>query len=211
MKYSNLSLIYWLFIIILLGCESSEETEIETDGCMSSEGKITIMPLGASRVQGFRPVFESYRYTLWKEIINGDWSVDFVGTQKDIALYDSYQNYCFDYDLQGASLETILPNINAIIDKIQAHNPNVTIIIEQLAPGKSSFMDEELTAAFVQIHTVIAQIASAQTTATSTVIPVDMATGFSDDFLADNIHYNEAGARFIAEKYYDKLIPYLEK
>ena len=250
MKYSNLSLIYFLFIMILLGCESSEETEIETEACVSSEGKVTIMPLGASRVQGFRPVFESYRYALWKEIIDGDWSVDFVGTQKDIALYDSHQNYCFDYDheghsgwtsaqinnqiedwlnqtetadivlfsspggndaLQGASLETILPNINAIIDKIQAHNPNVTIIIEQLAPGKSSFMDEELTAAFEQIHTIIAQIASAQTTATSIVIPVDMATGFSDDFLADNVHYNEEGARFIAEKYYDKLIPYLEK
>ena len=28
----------------------------------------------------------------------------------------------------------IVENINAIIDKIQAHNPNITIIIEQLAP-----------------------------------------------------------------------------
>lgn len=250
MKYSNLSLIYCLFIILLLGCKSSEETELETEACVSSEGKVTIMPLGASRVQGFRPVFESYRYALWKEIINGDWSVDFVGTQKDIALYDSHQNYCFDYDheghsgwtsaqvnnqignwlnqtetpdivlfsspggndaLQGASLESILPNINAIIDKIQAHYPNVTILIEQLAPAKSTFMNEELTAIFEQIQTVITEIAHNQTTATSKVIPVDMATGFSDDFLADNVHYNTAGAQFIAEKYYDKLIPYLEK
>lgn len=113
--------------------------------------------------------------------------------------------------LQGASLESILPNINAIIDKIQAHNPNVTIIIEQMAPAKSSFMDEELTAIFEQIHTLIAQIAITQTTETSIVIPIDMASGFSDDFLADDVHYNTKGAKFIAEKYYDKLIPYLEK
>ena len=113
--------------------------------------------------------------------------------------------------LQGASLESILPNINAIIDKIQAHNPNVTILIEQLAPAKSTFMNEELTAIFEQIQTVITEITHNQTTATSKVIPVDMATGFSDDFLADNVHYNTAGAQFIAEKYYDKLIPYLEK
>ncbi|MDA0780440.1 MAG: hypothetical protein O2810_06320 [Bacteroidetes bacterium] len=43
------------------------------------------------------------------------------------------------------------------------------------------------------------------------MIAVDMATGFSDKFLADNIHYNVEGAKFVAEKYYDKLILYLEK
>ena len=40
-------------------------------------------------------------------------------------------------------------------------------------------------------------------------MPVDMATGFKDDFLADNIHYNLQGAQFIAQHYYDKLVPYL--
>ena len=250
MKNSNLLVICCFLLFSFFGCKSGDETEteIETEACLSSEGKVTIMPLGASRVQGFRPVFESYRYALWKEVINGEWSVDFVGTQKDTGEYDSYQDFCFDYDheghggwksgqindqienwlnqseipdvvlfsspggndaLQGASLESILPNINAIIDKIQAHNPNVTIIIEQMAPAKSSFMDEELTAIFEQIHTLIAQIAITQTTETSIVIPIDMASGFSDDFLADDVHYNTKGAKFIAEKYYDKLIPYL--
>ena len=248
MKNSNLLLISFFFLIILVGCKPSDDKENET--CKSSEGKVAIMPLGASRVQGNRPVFESYRYALWKELINGNWSVDFVGTQTDSSHYDDYQNYCFDDDheghsgwtskqinnaigdwlkktdtpdvvlfsspggndaLQGETLASILPNIIAIIDKIQAHNPNVTILIEQMTPAKSIFMNAEITAAFEQIHTIIGEIASRKTTETSKVIAVDMATGFSDKFLADNIHYNVEGAKFVAEKYYDKLIPYLEK
>ena len=250
MTKSTLLFFLSLFLVVFCGCSSSNE--IETAECKSSEGKVTIMPLGASRVQGFRPVFESYRYALWKELINGGWSIDFVGTQKDIAIYDNYQDFCFDNDheghagwtseqisneienwlnemktpdivlfsspggndaLEGVSLENILPNINAIIDKIQEHNPNVTILIEQMAPGRSSFMDldDELAATFDQIKIIIAQIATNQTTSTSLVIPVDMATGFSDDFLFDDVHYNAAGAKFIADRYYEKLIPYLEK
>ena len=112
--------------------------------------------------------------------------------------------------LNGADFNAIVANINAIIDKIQAHNPNITIIIEQLAPGKSSFMTAEYKLLFAQMKTVIAQIASSQTTATSRVIVVDMATGFTDDMLADDIHYNKVGAAFIAERYYNKLAPLLD-
>ena len=111
--------------------------------------------------------------------------------------------------LNGADFSGIVENMNAIIDKIQAHNPNITIIIEQLAPGKSSFMTDEYTLLFAQMKTVIAQIASIQTTTTSMVIAVDMATGFTDDLLADDIHYNKAGAEFIAARYYNKLVPLL--
>jgi hypothetical protein len=42
------------------------------------------------------------------------------------------------------------------------------------------------------------------------VIVVDMATGFTDIFLADEIHYNEAGAEFIANRYYEALVGVLE-
>ena len=111
--------------------------------------------------------------------------------------------------LGGADFNGIVVNINAIIDKIQAYNPNITIIVEQLAPGKSSFMTDAYKLLFAQMKTVIAQIASSQTTSTSKVIVVDMATGFTDDMLADDIHYNKAGAEFIAERYYNKLVPLL--
>ena len=38
-----------------------------------STSKNKILPLGASRVEGARPDFESYRYELWKLLEEGGW------------------------------------------------------------------------------------------------------------------------------------------
>ena len=237
-----------LFILLsVLSC-SDDDDNVSEAKCTPIEKGTKIMPLGASRVQGFPGVFESYRYKLWKDLVDGAFEFDFVGTNQDLWEYESYKNFCFDNEhegrggwtaaqinanidtwlksvgdvdivlfsspggndaLSGADFNGIVANINAIIGKIQAHNPNITIIIEQLAPGKSSFMTDEYKLLFAQMKTVIAQIASIQTTTTSKVIVVDMATGFTDDLLADDIHYNKAGAEFIAERYYNKLAPLL--
>ncbi len=52
------------------------------------------------------------------------------------------------------------------------------------------------------LHAEVLNIASQQTTATSSVIPVDMFIGFDIDLmLADAVHYNEAGAAFIASRF----------
>ena len=69
----------------------------------------------------------------------------------------------------------------------------------------SEAMTPELTSYFIQMQQDVLTIANAQTTATSQVLAVDMFTGFSDDLLADEVHYNETGARFIAERYYTIL------
>jgi lysophospholipase L1-like esterase len=47
-------------------------------------------------------------------------------------------------------------------------------------------------------------------TPTSTVLSIDMATGFDNDFLADPIHYNQQGASFISDRYYDLLTTIME-
>ena len=59
------------------------------------------MPLGASRVQGNRPEYESFRYELWKDLIDNDWTFDFIGTQTDEATYPIYNNLSFDLDHEG--------------------------------------------------------------------------------------------------------------
>ena len=112
--------------------------------------------------------------------------------------------------LQGLSYDAAITNINTIIDAIQASNANVIIVIEQLAPARSDIMTQELNGYFNQITQDLVTIANEQTTATSQVLLVDMATGFNDSFLADPVHYNEAGAQFIAERYYDLLKDILE-
>lgn len=208
-----------------------------------------ILPLGASRVEGARPEFESFRYELWKDLIEGDWTFDFLGTRSDNASYPSFLGKNFDVDheggsggtsgqilsgiegwlnetgppdivlfsspggndaLEGLPYENAVQNINDIIDIIQADNPNVTILIEQMAPGRSDIMTPELTEYFEQLQEEVLNIASNQTTMSSQVIAIDMFTGFEDSFLADDVHYNEAGAEFIASRYYDVLFNVLE-
>jgi lysophospholipase L1-like esterase len=208
-----------------------------------------IMPLGASRVEGYRPNYESFRYEIWKDLVENDWTFDFIGTQSDEADYPSVNGNAFDIDHEGrggwtsgqildgleASLEETgapdivlfsspggndglqylpydqtIDNINAIIDVLQEKNPNITIIIEQMAPGRSDIMVDELLNYFSQLQQDVVGIANAQTSASSEVIAVDMYTDFTDDLLADYVHYNEVGAEFIAERYYEVLVNVLE-
>jgi lysophospholipase L1-like esterase len=237
-----------LLICLLLFAWSACEKADSPKPTSTSINKI--MSLGASRVEGNRPDFESFRYELWKDLIANNWTFDFIGTQSDEALYPSYNNQSFDIDHEGrggwtsgqilADLaewlnETSSPdivlfsspggndalqnlpynetinNIQAIIDLLQSNNPAVIILIEQLAPGRSDIMTPTLSNYFSQLQVDIPTIASNQSDSLSQVITVDMQTGFNDNLLADEVHYNEAGADFIAARYYTVLATILEQ
>jgi len=146
-----------------------------------------IISLGASGVEGERPNFESYRYELWKKLIDNNFTFDFIGTKSDNSKYPSFKDFNFDIDdegrgawisgdileglesflkqtgspgfvllsspggndaLEGLSYSDAVSNLNSIIDFIQNNNPNITIIIEQLAHGHSEFMTYESTCFF---------------------------------------------------------------
>jgi hypothetical protein len=209
----------------------------------TTPSKNRILNLGASRVEGGRPDFESYRYELWKNLKADQWTFDFIGTQEDLSNYPAFgPNFDRDHEgyggwtssqlrarlpsslarlgspdlvlfsspagndlLQGQDLQKSLENINAIIDVFQAANPKVIVLLEQMAPAKSDFMNASMTQALNQMHQAIAQIAQAQSTADSIVMAIDMFTGFSDALLADDVHYNNDGAMFIADRYYQAL------
>ena len=236
-----------LFIVVVAfySCSDDEPQNIVPETSLN-----TIMPLGASRVEGNRPNHESFRYELWKQLIDGDWEFDFIGTKMDPSTYPVHSGQDFDPDhegrggwtsgqilagidgwleeagspdivlfsspggndaLQGMPYDQVVNNVNAIIDRIQDANPNVTIIVEKLAPGLSFFMTEQLLSYFNQMQTDIEIIAADQSTSTSRVITVDMATGFMDSFLADPVHYNTVGAKFVADRYYDVLSDVMER
>jgi len=237
---------YKLVLGVLLVCFacSTEEGILSDENNIPSTSKNKILPLGASRVEGARPDFESYRYELWKLLVDSNVEFDFIGTRQDDANYPDYNNMTFDSDhegrggltsgeilsgieawllqtgapdivlfsspggndaLNGASYERAIANINAVIDALQSSNANVTIIIEQLAPARSDTMTDELTQFFNQMQQDVVAIANTQRTANSRVLVVDMASGFTDTFLADDVHYNEAGARFVAGRYFEVL------
>ena len=60
-----------------------------------------IMSLGASRVEGARPGYESFRYELWKDLKENDWEFDFIGTQLDDSSYPDFESNIFDKDHEG--------------------------------------------------------------------------------------------------------------
>jgi len=225
------------FLLIISACKKDEEpTNLDSIN--------KIMPLGASRVEGARPEFESYRYELWKLMDDGNWDFDFIGTMRDDFDYPEVGEAKFDRDhegrsgwtstqilsgiegwldktgapdivlfsspggndaLQGMSLDDAASNVNAIIDILQAANPDVTIFIEQMAGFHSRQANPLLDIVIENVKQQIVDIATEQTTSTSAVIPIDMNTGFTDSFFADDIHYNELGAKFIADRYYAEL------
>ena len=241
------SLFATLLLVLLLssfsGCKDDDGSASE---CKPTSTSINIiMPLGASRVEGDRPEFESFRYELWKQLVDGGWDFDYIGSRTDLASYPDYAGLSFDPDHEGRggwtsgqildglnewlenvgtpdivlfsspggndmlngspAYSEVISNINAIIDLLQAANPNVTILLERLAPGKSNFMTSSLTNAFQNMQADLVTIAAQQTNADSEVIAIDMYTGFNDSFLADDVHYNTAGAKFIADRYYPVL------
>jgi lysophospholipase L1-like esterase len=230
---------------VALSCNKEEEQEAKPISTSINK----ILPLGASRVEGNRPDFESFRYELWKDLKENGWTFDFIGTQSDMADYPSLNSLDFDIDHEGiggwtsAQILQALPNnlqetgapdfvlfsspggndallglpfneaienINSIIDVLQNSNPNITIIIELMAPGHSSMMTSELTNYFEQLQQGVLTICGEQTSSNSSVVALDMYTGFSDAYLADDVHYNTSGADFIADKYYTLLATLLE-
>ena len=149
------------------------------------------MPLGGSRVEGDHPEYHSFRYEIWKMLLENFWVFDFIGTQSDLSLYPKINNISFDVDhegsggwtsgqilqqLEGWILETGVPdivlfsspggndalenlpyvettkNIYAIIALLQSFNPNITILLEQMAPAHSNIMDEDLSNYLSDLH-----------------------------------------------------------
>lgn len=231
-----------LLLIVISGCANEQD---QTPEFAPDPNAIAIMPLGASRVEGARPTYESYRYELWRLMINSGWNIDYIGTREDDAAYPAVNGQGFDNDhegrggwtssellsginqwledtgnpdivllsspggndaLTGQSFDQAVENINEIIDIIQAANTNVTVIIEQMAPGTDELMAEGNLASFIsQMNQEVLTMAEEQSTVNSQVLVVDMFTDFKQSMLADDVHYNEAGALFIAQRYFEVL------
>ena len=101
--------------------------------------------------------------------------------------------------------QTAIDNIHLIIDAIQNAHPDVTIFIEKIAPGNNEIMTPEFQLKLDEFNQLIAALAPIQTNANSNVIAVDMYTGFTENLLADDVHYNQDGALFIAERYFNAI------
>lgn len=185
--------------------------------------------------------YESYRYELWKLLVQHEFQFELLGTQVDSGSYPKYQEQVFDpahEGIPGIETEGVLANLNKvlasvdtpnvvllgigindltlsddgtsipifnihkIIDRLQEHNPDVFILVEQVPGGRSDYMTTDLQNRLTEFNAQLLELAAEQTDSNSTVVAVDMHTGFKQEMFIDPVHYNELGAKFIAQKYF---------
>ena len=66
-------------------------------------------------------------------------------------------------------------------------------------------MTNDFTQKLSEFNDLIYNTALTYSNPNSSVIAVDMSTNFTENFLADDVHYNQDGAVFIAEQYYSTI------
>jgi len=113
--------------------------------------------------------------------------------------------------LKNTSAKEALKNTHQIIDILQRYNKNIIILVEQIAPARSDYMSIKNTFDYRIYNSGIKKIERLQTTSKSKVIAVDMTKGWTDDYLADILHYNEKGAKFIADQYFKAMNQVLKR
>jgi len=187
--------------------------------------------------------FGSYRYFLWRTMLNNDHQIDFIGTEIDPYRYPNYLGHRFDNQhqgtggirsdevfinldqvlnlvdspnialigigindvLQGFSSIHIAENLRGIIDKLQNNNPNITIIVEQIAGLGPELNNTQMQATIEEYNVLVKQICIYSTNTSSVVIPIDINSDFSDDYFSDDLHYNLKGSNYVALKYYSEI------
>ena len=217
-KISKILILISFFVTIISSCKKDNEQENDS--------------------------YESYRYELWKNLVDNNYNFDFTGRQKDYGTYEEYSGLEFDIDHEGVGgyeTEDVLENIEEILATIsspdivllsiggndlldggnppsepisnivelvgilQTHNSNITIFLERIAPANNETMTSSLTKELNDFNSQIISIANSLTTNTSKVIALDINTNFNESYLADDVHYNELGAKFIADIYFNGI------
>lgn len=141
--------------VMLLFTSCEDEGPAPTPG---PPGSITILPLGDSRVEGFRPEHESYRYELWKNLVNDNWEVDFIGTRRDDADYPDVSGKNFDREHEGTGGATTVSLLETLGEVSFQRKPDIAL----LGIGGNDVTDAGLTISQViaNIRLIVADIRS---------------------------------------------------
>lgn len=186
---------------------------------------------------------ESYRYELWKNLVESNWRIDFIGTIKDDGNYPLYKNNEFDRDHQGiggrrtegilkdlhhviANIptpdivllgigindlrhghEAIIPinNIDMIIDTLRNSNSKITIFLEKVATDENKEMNPDFSRRYEDFINKLSELKLKKDNDSSRIILVDMNSNWNESYTVDGLHYNENGAKEVADRYFYKM------
>ncbi|EIP98207.1 PEP-CTERM putative exosortase interaction domain-containing protein [Opitutaceae bacterium TAV1] len=103
----------------------------------------------------------------------------------------------------GVAVATFTANLQGIVAALRAVNPDVTLILSNLA----GIDKPEYAAAFATYNAAIADFAAnpANSTPTSGIVLADIKSGLPDNALYDLIHPNEIGEAHLAQVYFDAI------
>lgn len=115
-----------IIILLIYGCSSNEDFENENNLINNSKNKI--LCIGDSRVEGDRPNHESYRYELWKKLVDSRKEFDFIGPFRDSATYPEYHGLSFDNDHAGIGGDTSQGVLDRYNDNVNQDKPDIVLL-----------------------------------------------------------------------------------
>lgn len=113
-------------LIFTWACSTTEN--IENENIVVSSSKNKILCIGDSRVEGHRPNHESYRYELWKKLVDSGKEFDFVGPFIDKGSYATYKNLSFDKDHAGIGGDTTVGVLNRYNENVKDIIPDIVLL-----------------------------------------------------------------------------------
>ncbi len=216
--------------------ESTEVTQ-DTDA-QNSQRTMRILPLGDSITNGGAG-YPSYRRSLWFMLRNGDYNVDFIGSQRGFSGPVSDYLKDFDLDHEGHWAWEMGQLENSLPDWINNYTPDIVLLhagTNDVARGQShsSTISElnniidilrnknanvvVLLAKIIPMRNrdtadfneFIESFAASKTTTASPVVIVDQYEGYNPSSdNHDNYHPNERGEEKMATRWLNALEPYL--
>ena len=191
---------------------------------------LRLMPIGDSITAGYRSsTGNGYRGPLWPELINDGDALDFVGSQRSGVMFDpDNEGYFGDRidqiaglingelalyqpnvvllhigtnDLgQNYQVSTAPARLASLIDQILAADPGVTILVAQLIPNSTSWVQSDINAYNSQIPSIV----QARVNAGKHVYMVSMNSLNLGD-LNDGLHPNDGGYQKMADNWHDAI------
>jgi len=200
---------------------------------MLAAEKTTILAIGDSITQGGKS-FTCYRQVLIPELIKKGLAFEFIGPEKDatsphagyggrntkyllsiskdiyskypadiVLIHSGHNSFSKDKPVQG-----IIRDTRALIETIGAINPKVTILLAQVIPAGKLPKYSYIPKLNKELEVLSRRLISKN----FKVILVNQADGFDwkADTIDDKVHPNASGAKKMAVKWMDALLPLLK-
>ena len=188
---------------------------------------LRLMPVGDSITAGYRSsTGNGYRGPLYPELINDGDALDFVGSQRSGVMFDPdnegyygnridqiaglingelalYQPNIVLLDIgindlgQNYQVSTAPSRLASLIDQIIAADPNVTVLVAQLIPNSTAWVETDVQ----NFNSQLPGIVQARVNAGKHVSLVSMSSLTTSD-LSDGLHPNDGGYQKMADNWH---------